>query len=89
MSKDEIKSLLKLVDIFCFQLYDKIPLFKPFYKFDIFFDRLTDIHTDKKSGKDRLKAYQTLLELFVEIPQCKDLCQFLTLFFLAFLVFRG
>ena len=30
MSKDEIKGLLKLADIFCFQLYIEISLFKPF-----------------------------------------------------------
>ena len=29
-SEDEIQGLLILADIFCFQLYVKIPLFKPF-----------------------------------------------------------
>ena len=29
-SKDEIKGLLNLADIFCFQLYVNIPLFEPF-----------------------------------------------------------
>ena len=49
MSKDEIKGLLNLADIFCFQLYVKIPLFKPFDNFDIFLtDRPTDRPTDQK-----------------------------------------
>ena len=30
MSKYEIKGLLNLADIFCLQIYVKIPLFKPF-----------------------------------------------------------
>ena len=47
MSNNEIKGLLNLADIFCFRLYVRIPLFKPFLKYWHFFDRQTDRPTKK------------------------------------------
>ena len=49
MSDDEIRGLLNLADIFCFQLYVKFLCLSHFDNFDIFLtDRQTDRPTDRE-----------------------------------------